>query len=83
MKQTDPNKTLRFICVVHEDLPNEFLESVFGKGIINHKGLGNGETVELTIKSADGKDLVGAKHQGEKQELVFDRKKREFVYDKK
>ena len=83
MKPTDPDKKLRFICVVHEDLPNEFLESVFGKGIINHKGLGNGETVELTIKSADGKDMVSAKHEGEKTELVFDRKEREFIYHKK
>jgi len=80
MKPEDPNKNLRFVCVVHEDLPNELLEHAFDKGLINHKGLGNGESVELTIKSESDKDIVTAKHQEEQKELIFDRKKRGFIY---
>lgn len=83
MKPKDPTKRLRFVCIVHEDLPDELLESAFEKGLINHKGLGNGESIELTIKSSKDRDLVNAEHQGETRELVFDREKREFVYEKK
>lgn len=76
MKPSDPSKNLKFICINHEDLPNHLLEYAFDKGLINHKGLGNGETVELAIESEDN---VTANHQGEEKQLLFDREKREFV----
>lgn len=76
MQPDDPSKNIKFVCVVHEDLPNQLLEYAFDKGLIKHQGLGNGETLELTIES---EDKVGAGHQGEQRELMFDRVKREFV----
>ncbi len=76
MKPKDPSKRLRFIFVIHEDLPDNILEFAFNKGLINRKGLGNGEGLDLTIRD---KNLVKACHESEEKDLIFDREKREFI----